>query len=265
MKAATLAFLALAATISPAPANTTPEACGWPRPVQRQVLGQATRLMPHALARILRRHEHAVRQGAEAQRRLKPELPHAQGMEPGDGTAERLAASLARITALLDDHAPLKRVAREFGAASHLVTDLSNPFRTAPRDQDAALFEDRFLQYISDHLPNMRVVFTSYQDPLLESGLTTEFGRQLAAQSRSYLDDLVGAFRRFDASGDPAFMDERSVPFGVASLSYSRSVMDTARVWLHAWRQAHGDLTDLPFPLTHPETASSATGTKGPP
>jgi hypothetical protein len=221
--------------------------------------------MPPALARILKRYEHAVRQGAEAQRRLRPALPHAQGLEAGNGTAERLAASLARITALMDDHAPLKRIAFEFGAASHLVTDLSNPFRTAPRDQDAAVFEARFLQYLSDHLPHLRVVFTSYQDPLLEEGLTTDFGRQLAARSRSYLDDLVGAFRRFDAGGDPALMDERSVPFGVASLSYSRSVMDTARVWLHAWRQAHGDLTDLPFPLTHPDTASSDTGTKGQP
>ncbi len=265
MRAAALAFLALAATISVPQANTSPESCGWPPEAQRQVLDKATRLMPPSLARILKRHDRAVRQGAEAARKFKPSPPHAQSLEPGDGTAQRLATSLARITALMDSHAPLKQVAREFGVASHLVTDLSNPFRTAPRDQDSAFFEERFLQYIADHLPHMRVVFTSYQDPLLESGLTTEFGLQMAARSRSYLDDLVGAFRRFDATGDPSFMDERSIPFGVASLSYSRSVIDTARVWLHAWRQAHGDLSGLPFSLTHPDTPAEETGTKGPP
>jgi len=265
VKAAPLAVLALAATISSAPATTPAETCGWPNPVQRRVLEQATRLMPSSLARILKRHEQAVGRGAEAQRKLRPAFPHAQGVEPGGGTAERLAASLARITALIDSHAPLKRVAWEFGAASHLITDLSNPFRTAPRDEDAALFEDRFLVYLSEHLPHLRVVFTTYQDPLLERGQTVEFGLQLAARSRSYLDDLVGAFRRFETSGDPSLLDERSIPFGVASLSYSRSVMDTARVWLHAWRQAHGDLTDLPFPLTRPDTAGSPTGTKGRP
>ena len=265
MKAATLTFLLLAASTHAVPAGTTPAACGWHRPVQRRVLGQATRLMPPTLERTLKRHERALRQGAEAERRRHPAPPHAQGVEAGDGAAERLAASLARITALLDDHAPFSRVAWEMGAASHLVTDLSNPFRTAPRDQDAALFEDRFLQYMSDHLPHLRVVFTSYEHPLLQAGLATEFGGHLAAQSRSYLDDLVGAFRQFDNSGDPSYMDERSISFGVASLSYSRSVTGTARVWLHAWRQAHGDLTGLPFPLTHPDTPSSGTGTKGQP
>jgi len=263
VKSTPLAFLLLAATTFPAPAATT--ACGWPRPVQRRVLEQATRLMPPSLAHILRRHERALRQGAEAERRRQPALLHAQGLEPGDGAAERLAASLARITALFDAHAPLNRIAWEMGAASHLVTDLSNPFRTAPRDDDAALFEDRFLDYLASHLPHLRVVFTTYHDPLLEGGQVTEYGRQLAARSRSYLDDVVGAFRRFDASGDPAYLDERSVPFGVASLAYSRSAMDTARVWLQAWRQAHGDLTDLPFSLTDPDPATPPTGTKGQP
>jgi hypothetical protein len=41
--------------------------------------------------------------------------------------------------------------------------------------------------------------------------------------------------------------DVRSLPFGIGSLSYSRSVSDTARLWLHLWKQAHGDLTGTPY------------------
>jgi hypothetical protein len=33
----------------------------------------------------------------------------------------------------------------------------------------------------------------------------------------------------------------------VASLQYSRTVTDVARVWLAAWAQAHGDLTRTPY------------------
>ena len=241
------------------------EACGWPRKVERRVLEQATRLMPPSLQRILRRHERALRQGAQDERRRAPAALHAEDVEPGDGPAERLAASTARISALLDGHAPLHQVAWEMGAASHLVADLSNPFRTVPRDEQAPAFEPRFLDYVEEQLPDLRIVFTSYEHPLLEQGDVTGFGRLLATASRSYLDDLVGSFRRFDETGDPSFLDQRSIPFGVASLSFSRTVTDTARIWLLAWRQAHGDITGLPYPLAGQEDQEGEAGLKGTP
>lgn len=249
-----------------APAEpVTADSCGWPRKVERQVLTQATRLMPPSLQRLLRRHERALRQGAQDEKRRAPAALHAEDVEPGDGPAERLAASLARISALLDGHAPMHQVAWEMGAASHLVSDLSNPFRTVPRDQQAAAYEARFLSYVEEQLPDLRIVFTSYEHPLLEQGETIAFGRQLAATSRSYLEDLVGSFRRFDDTGDPAYVDQRSIPFGVASLSFSRTVTDTARVWLRAWRQAHGDITGLPYPLSADEDREGDAGKKGTP
>ena len=77
------------------------------------------------------------------------------------------------------------------------------------------------------------------------------------------LDDVVGSFRLFDETGDPSYLDERSVPFGVASLAFSRTVTDTARVWLQSWRQAHGDLTGLPYPLDDPSDGETGMATKG--
>jgi hypothetical protein len=222
-------------------------------------------MMPASLRRMLRRHERALRQGADAERRKRPDALHVEAISGGDGPAERLAASVSRITALLDHQAPLHRVAWEMGAAAHLVADLSNPFRTAPRDKGIVPFEGPFLAYMQEQLPNLRIVFTSYGDPLLDAHRVTDFGRQLATSSRSYLDDLVGGFRRFDETGDAAYLDQRSVPFGITSLSYSRSVTDTARVWLYAWQQAHGDLSGLPYPLTPQVEQMDEAGTKGKP
>jgi hypothetical protein len=170
---------------------------------------------------------------------------------------------MARVTALLNAHASLREVVREMGVASHLVADLSNPFRTAPRDTDAAAYDLRFEAYVQDNLSRLRIVFEGYGDPLLEAGDAAGFARQLASRSRSYLDDVVGSFRLFDETGDPIHMDERSVPFGVASLSFSRTVTDTARVWLQSWRQAHGDLTGLPYPLEDPSGDETGMATKG--
>jgi hypothetical protein len=221
--------------------------------------------MPPPLQRLLRRHERSLRQGAVDEQRRAPAALHAEDVQPGDGPAERLAASLARITALLDGQAPMRQVAWEMGAAAHLVADLSNPFRTAPRDAQAAAFEPQFLDYVEDQLSDLRIVFSSYQHPLLEAGDTTAFGRQLATQSRSYLNDLVGSFRRFDETGDTSYVDQRSIPFGVASLSFSRTVTDTARVWLRAWMMAHGDISGLPYPLSADEAKPGDAATKGTP
>ena len=34
----------------------------------------------------------------------------------------------------------------------------------------------------------------------------------------------------------------------MASLAYSRSIADTAKLWLYLWIKADGDTTELPFP-----------------
>jgi hypothetical protein len=249
-------------------AEASPESasvCGWPDKVQKRALEQATRLMPDSLRRILGRYERVLAAGARDARRASRDEArrHVQGPSQDSGAADRLAVSMARVTALMDAHASMRDVVREMGVASHLVADLSNPFRTAPRDTDAAAYEIRFETYVQENLPRLRIVFEGYGDPFLEAGDNVGFARQLAGRSRSYLDDVVGSFRLFDETGDSAHVDERSVPFGVASLSFSRTVTDTARVWLQSWRQAHGDLTGLPYPLDDPSDDESGMATKG--
>src|SRR5258705_13955269 len=53
---------------------------------------------------------------------------------------------------------------------------------------------------------------------------------------------LAHAYAEAPSWNDPAAFDDRSVPFAIASLSYSRSVTDIVQAWLAAWRLCHGDL-----------------------
>ena len=56
--------------------------------------------------------------------------------------------------------------------------------------------------------------------------------------------------RAYAAAGNPpaaAAFDDRSVPFAVASLSYSRTVTRVVRVWIRAWRDASGDVSRTPY------------------
>jgi hypothetical protein len=50
----------------------------------------------------------------------------------------------------------------------------------------------------------------------------------------------------------------------VASLSYSQAVNDIARLWVHLWRSAGGDLGGQPnLPGTPEENSTRSKGAKG--
>jgi hypothetical protein len=56
--------------------------------------------------------------------------------------------------------------------------------------------------------------------------------------------------RAYAAAGDPpaaAAFDDRSIPFGVGSLAYSRSITNIVRIWVHVWRKAGGDMGRMPY------------------
>jgi hypothetical protein len=241
-----------------APERTPAPACGWFDPVQGDAIDHATRLMPDALRRLLTRHRRSVLEGARQARESAASDPgsHLQPPLAADGAARRLAEALASAIDQLNRHAPLRQVAASLGAAAHDVADLTNPFQCLAAHDPARADAARFAEYLGATAPRARVVFEGYTDPDLDAGDPAAFGRRLADRSRTYLDDLIGAYRRFDAEGDAALFDDRSVPFGVASLSYSRTVTDTARAWLYAWRGAHGDLAGLPYPLDSPPPAA---------
>ena len=60
--------------------------------------------------------------------------------------------------------------------------------------------------------------------------------------------------RVYAAAGDPpaaAAFDDRSIPFAVGSLAYSRAVNDLVRAWLTAWRMAGGDTGRTPYAKTN--------------
>ena len=75
-----------------------------------------------------------------------------------------------------------------------------------------------------------------------------------AAQVKSILkrarSDDARLSHIYEKAGDPPnpiFFDDRSVPFAVGSLAYSRTVTDIVRFWLDAWNRAHGDIGRTPY------------------
>ena len=58
---------------------------------------------------------------------------------------------------------------------------------------------------------------------------------------------LARAYAGAGEPPDPAAFDDRSVPFAVGALAYSRSITNIVRVWLHIWNRANGDMGRTPY------------------
>ena len=102
-------------------------------------------------------------------------------------------------------------------------------------------------KFCESRRPKFPLVFYGHDDPALARRDWLGFAR--AVMSRSRADDrmLARAYAQAGKPPDPSAFDDRSIPFAVGSLSYSRSVNDVVRVWLAAWDAAGGDAGRTPF------------------
>jgi hypothetical protein len=110
-----------------------------------------------------------------------------------------------------------------------------------------------YAAYVQRHMDGYPLVFYGWSDPSLDgdgappAARIRAFAESAAARSRRYYPHISAAY----APGNPVPIatrfDVRSLPYGIGSLSRSRAVTDTARLWLFVWKQARGDLWGTPF------------------
>ncbi len=241
----------------------------WTSGVRRKMLQDALKIAPPALARILERHAAELTEGMALGEIFEGQPHHRQdGDTPGVGAAAALAAVARRAVEAMSTHRPMRELAYYLGLLAHFAADLSDPTLTAP-EGTAALFTRDYASYAERNLDRFPVVFYGY--PVLKGAqavlavpapfesLEAE-GHAAAGEARSYYAHLARAYEL--SGGSSHSFDVRSIPFGVASLCYSRGVTNIARAWLHVWRSARGDLTGTPH-LRWEDPEGTQASTKG--
>ena len=91
------------------------------------------------------------------------------------------------------------------------------------------------------------LVFYGHENDALAREDYRGYAVEVIERSRQSDRQLAYAYERFEAHEHAAAFDDRSVPFAVGSLSYSRSVNDVVRVWLTVWENAPGDMGRTPY------------------
>lgn len=238
----------------------------WTPAARERMVRDALKVAPPALLRIIARHPEALMDGLYRATEFEGQPHHRQdAATPGRGAAASLATVGAKAVDALDGHLPMRELVFYLGLAAHFASDLSDPVLTDP-DGRASRFAADYALYVERNLGRFPVVFYGYPsgagpapaaaDPPPVEWLEGE-GHSAAATARRYFPHLDRAYLR--SGGSSASFDVRSIPFGVASLCYSRAVTNIARAWLHIWRAARGDLTGTPhLEIRGPQVERSA-------
>lgn len=234
----------LAAAVLLVGAASVPPAGAWSPRTRMRIADESIRLMPASLRLALERFREDVRRGA-----LEPMTEEGSAAHRPPDAGGSLDASIERaageLVAVVERGGPFREIARAFGRLSHFVADAGFP-PIASGSTDEARFA-HFKAFCESRAERFPVVFYGHDDADLAAGDFGGFGREVIRRSAGDDARLEAAYRAAGTPPRPAAFDDRSVPFAVASLSYSHTVTDIARAWLAAWGRAHGDLGRTPY------------------
>jgi hypothetical protein len=214
-------------------------------PVTRvHMVEDAARLMPAGLRLALESHRDDVRRGLLTPL-VEGDVPARRPPWTGghlDASVETAALELERSLAA---GAKFGAVAEGLGPLAHFVAEASFPPAAGPRDADRR-YRD-FSDFCESRRERFPLVFAGHDAPELARHDWRAYALRLLTAGRADDQELARAYAAAGDRRDPAYFDDRSVPFAIGSLSYSRAVSSIVQAWLSAWRAADGDLGATPY------------------
>ncbi len=216
----------------------------WAPETRVHMVDEAIRFMPASLRTALESHRQALLRGMLTPMTGEDGAGHRPPWSDGslDDTLEREAHWLLETLA---QPTPFDEVAERFGSVAHYVADVGFP-PGASRDDGASRYS-HFARFCQDRRERFPLVFYGHDDEALAADDYCEFARQQMQRASEDDRELARVYAAAGDPPDPAAFDDRSVPFAVGSLAYSRSITNIVQVWLHIWNRANGDMGRTPY------------------
>src|SRR5436309_5813774 len=220
----------------------------WTDATRTRMIRDALKISPPALREVLQHYEKDLVRGMLDPSRHEDEEVHFQHADGKGGLAGMGIETKTRdILDMLSRRAPFSSVTYEMGVLAHLVADVEFPLSASDADPREPLYRDAYRVYVERMLDKIPFVVDREPPPALEKNDIRGFVKDLARRAaRNYA--LIGpAFKDDGTPKSASALDERSVPFGIASLSYSHATSDIAWIWRHLWVSINGDMRGTPF------------------
>ncbi|HKB08633.1 MAG TPA: hypothetical protein VKF61_10170 [Candidatus Polarisedimenticolia bacterium] len=220
----------------------------WTDTTRARMIKDALKISPPALRQVLQHYEKELLRGMLDPSRHENEEVHYQH---ADGKGGLAAAGIERKTQdiidMLSKEAPFGSVTYEMGVLAHLVSDVEFPLSASDADPREPLYRDAYRKYVEKMLDKIPFVVDREPPPALEKNDIRGFVKDIARRSGKNYKPIGPAFKDDGTPASPTALDERSLPFGITSLSYSHATSDIAWIWRHLWVSINGDMRGTPF------------------
>jgi hypothetical protein len=218
----------------------------WTTKTYQLVVVKSTKLMPYLFRTVMMRHQEEILTGC-----LKPddraESEHRYDVTSKSGfLQDRILALTEQIPQKIHDHKSFREVAVDFGRLAHYMCDLNDPLIIENSDPREPQYAKDFAIYLEKNIEKFPWVFDSHENDTLHKNLK-EYLFQVASHAGEKYARLGEAYFPNGVLVSSDTFDPRSLPFGIASLSYSHSINDTVQVWFYTWRKSHADIGYTPL------------------
>lgn len=220
----------------------------WTDGTRTRMIQDALKISPPALREILLHYEKDLLRGMLDPSRREGEEVHFQHADGRGGLAAAgVEGKVAEIRDLLKRRASFARVTYEMGTLAHLVCDAEFPLNASDSDPREPLYRDAYRRYAERMLGRIPFVVDREEPAALKKDDVRGFVMGIARRTGKNYALIGPAFKDDGSPVSPSSLDERSVPFGITSLSYSHAACDVAWIWKHVWTSIHGDMQGTPF------------------
>jgi hypothetical protein len=214
-------------------------AAAWTPASDVRIAQKAGALAPPDLRMLIERFEGDYRHGLEvAQNDEGSESHHYFVLSRRGRLRERIEKETRGTIDMIRKGDPMSMVVERLGMLAHLVADANNPFHVANDDSRLSASRDDFAQYFERRLGKFPTVFYGLDSRFTLSGYLDK----TFARSAKFYPLLRDEYLRGGKIRTSAEFDDRSTAFGIASVSYSRSVSDLVNLYYYIWKEAGGDV-----------------------
>jgi hypothetical protein len=219
----------------------------WTPRTYQIIVGKAMRLMPASFQGVMLRHQEEILIAC-----MKPdefdEAQHTYDLQTRSGYLQQRVMELsAAIPLKIKRHVPFREIAPDFGRLAHYMADLNDPLMLDNSDEREPQYRTDFEIYLQKNIEKFPWIFEGHDTPLLGQAHLKEYIHSVAVRGAERYPRLGEAYFPNGVLVSSDTFDPRSLPFGIASLSFSRSISNAVQIWFHTWKSSNGDVTRTPF------------------
>ena len=214
----------------------------WTPATEQRIAERAIRLSPPDLRLLVEKYPGDFRRGIEEASAEETARPHRASDLSPTGLRADLEKEIRSAIQAMKTQQPIARFVSHLGRVAHFTGDLNNPFQSPAVTSQLLSERKDFEAYLERRMSKIPTVFyglSSINDsrPVILSAIS---------RSSTFVPLLQREYYKNGEHHTSAVFDDRSTAFGVAAISYSRSVSDLVNLYYFIWKEAGGDVRTAP-------------------